>query len=213
MSSHPHRQSSRRKIWSSIFGRSCFGSSSSHISSSVSHDSLPLLSEKISFHPTVRPSSQPKSLPATPPRLTRWPSKPNLKTRRSVITDASYNVASTPPPDERPLNPKTKNRNGNTLGTELTDQFSLMDTANYLGAGSGVVGAGYAAATYHQQRAQNKEARRREEDLELGQRREDVPFGISIENRQLEHHSGQEQVRLGFEESRGEELERRRSLK
>ena len=207
------RQSSKRKIWSSVLARTCFGSSSSHLSSSLSHDSLPLLSEKITFHPTVQPSPKPKSLPATPPRLTRWPSASNLKTRRAVINVSSHNVASTPPQNERSFaasfNPETRSRMGSTPETELTDRLSLMDTANFLGAASGVVGAGYAAATYHGQRAQDKEARRREEDVELGQRRrEEVQFGISIENHQAEQPSRQEQVGVRVEGRRGVELER-----
>ena len=84
-----------------------------------------------------------------------------------------------------------------------------MDAANLLGAASGVVGAGYAAATYHQQRAPGKEAMRREEDVELGQRRrEEVHFGISIENRQPEQPGRQEQVAVQAEEGGGEESER-----
>ncbi|CAF9906295.1 MAG: hypothetical protein HETSPECPRED_006135 [Heterodermia speciosa] len=218
MSSAPHRQSSRRKMWSSILGRTCFGSSSSsHLSSPLSPDSLPLLAEKISFHPTVQPSPKPKPLPASPPRLTRWPSTSNLKTRRSILNVSNHNVAYTPPPDQRPLaasfNPKTKGQIGSTPETELTDQLSLMDSANILGAVGGVVGAGYAGATYHLQRAQGKEARRREEDVELGQRRrEEVQFGISFENRQPEQPSGQEQVAVQVVEGGGgEELERRGS--
>ena len=208
-----HRQSSRRKIFSSILARTCFGSSSSHPSSSLSHDSLPLLSEKIPFHPTVQPSSKPKPLPATPPRLTRWPSTSNLKTRRAVINVSNHNVASTPPQNDRSFaasfNPEMRSRMGSTPETELTDQLSLMDAANLLGVGSGVVGSGNSVATYHEQRAQGKEARRREEDVELGQRRrEEVQFGISIENRQAEQSSGQEQVGVRVEGRSGVELER-----
>ena len=212
MSSAPHRQSSRRKIWSTILVRTCFGSSLSQASSSSSPDSLPLLSEKISFHPTVQPSSKSKPLPATPPRLTRWPSTSNLKTRRSVLNISNHHIASTPPQDERSLaasfNPKTSQA-GSTPETELTDQLSLMDAANLLGAVSGVVGAGYAGATYHQQRIQGKGASRGEEDVELGHRRRvEGQFGISIENRQPEQHSRQEQVAVPAEGGGGEESER-----
>ena len=209
-----HRQSTRRKVWLSILGRTCFGSSSSsHVSSTLSSDSLPLLSEKISFHPIVQPSPKAKPLPPTPPRLTRWPSASNLKTRRSILNVYNHNVASTPPQDERSLaasfDPETRSRIGSKPDTELTDQLSLMDAANLLGAASGVVGAGYAGATYHQQRKQGNEARRREDDVELGQRRrEEVQFGISIETHQPEQHVRQEQVAVPAEEGGGEELDR-----
>ena len=39
-----------------------------------------------------------------------------------------------------------------------------------VGAVAGVVGAGYAGASYHQQRKQAKEDRKKEEDAELGLR-------------------------------------------
>ena len=196
MPSPPYHQSRRRTIWASFLERTCFGSSSSyHLYSTISTDSLPLLSEKVLFYPNIQDPPKEKPLPASPPRLTRWPSASNLKTRRSVLHVSNHNVASVPPPNERPtvsaLDPKTRSRNGSTPETELVDELSLMDTASLLGAVSGVIGAGYAGAAYHQQRKQGKDERRRKEDLELGQRgREDVRFGITIEN-----HGSQQQIR------------------
>lgn len=212
MSPPTRRQSRKRAIWASILERTCFGfSSSSHAYTSISTDSLPLLSEKIDFYPTIQPSTKAKPSPASPPRLTRWPSASNLKTRRSILHVSTHNVASSPPPDERSLaasfDPKTRSRNGTTPETELVDQLSLMDTANLLGAVSGVVGAGYAGAAYHQQRRHGQEERRKEEDVELGQRpREEVRFGITIESRQSEQRGRREPVEHRVEERREEEM-------
>ena len=211
MSPPPHRQSRRRTIWTFVLERACFGScSSSRIYSPTSTDSLPLLSEKISFYPTVQPSPAEKPLPASPPRLTRWPSASNLKTRRSILHVSNHNVASIPPQDERSVaasfDPKTRSRNGSTPETELTDELSLMDSANLLGAVSGVVGAGYAGVAYHQQRRQGKEERRRDEDVELGQRgREEGRFGITVESRVAEQRSSQQPVEIPIEERRVED--------
>ena len=163
MSPLPRRQSrvrSVRIIWASFLEHTCFGSSpSNQVYSSLSTDSLPLLSEKTKLYPTVDPSLEQKPLPS-PPRLTRWPSTSNIKTRRSVLNVSSHNVASEPPQDERSIrasfDPRTRSRSGSTPETELTDGLSLMDTANLLGAVGGVVGAGYAGAAYHQQRRQER---------------------------------------------------------
>lgn len=196
MSPPPHRQSRRRTIWTSILERTCFGfSSSSQAYTSISTDSLPLLSEKITFYPTVQSSPKAKPLPASPPRLTRWPSASNLKTRRSILHVSTHNVASSPPPDERSLaasfDPKTRSRNGTTPETELVDEPSLMDTASPLGAVSGLVGASYAGAAYHQQRRHGKEERRKDEDVEIGQRPA-ITIGITIESRQSEQQGRRE---------------------
>lgn len=50
--------------------------------------------------------------------------------------------------------------------TELTDNLNLVDTASMIGSVGGLVGTGYAAASYYTQRRAEKEARRREQDLE-----------------------------------------------
>ena len=212
MSPPPHRQSRRRTIWTSILERTCFGfTSSSHAYTSISTDSLPLLSEKFTFYPTVQPSPKAKPLPASPPRLTRWPSASNLKTRRSNLHVSTHNVASSPPLDEpllaTSLDPKTRSRNGTTPETELVDELSLVDTANLLGAVSGVVGADYAGAAYHQQRRHGQEERRKDEDVELGQRpRQEVHFGITIESRQSEQQGRREPVEHRVEERREEDF-------
>lgn len=81
-----------------------------------------------------------------------------------------------------------------------------MDSANLLGAVSGVVGAGYAGVAYHQQRRQGKEERRRDEDVELGQRgREEGRFGITVESRVAEQRSSQQPVEIPIEERRVED--------
>ncbi|KAG7002192.1 hypothetical protein G7Y79_00028g062130 [Physcia stellaris] len=208
MSPLPHRRSRRRTIWTSILERTCFGfSSSSDAYTSISTDSLPLLSEKITFYPTVQPSPKAKPLPSSPPRLTRWPSASNLKTRRSILHVSTHNVATGPPPDERSsaasFDPKTRSRNGTTPEIELVDEPSLVDAANLSGAVSGPVEAGYAGAAYHQQRVHGQEERRKDEDVEKGQKPA-ITIGITIESRQSEQQSRQEEHRV--EERRDEEF-------
>ena len=85
--------------------------------------------------------------------------------------------------------------------------MSLMDTANFLGAVGGVVGAGYAGAAYHQQRRQGKDERRRDEDLELGHRGgEQVQFGITVENSEPQQKVRHERVEVHIEERRAEDF-------
>ena len=50
--------------------------------------------------------------------------------------------------------------------TELTDNMNLVDTASMIGSVGSILGTGYAGATYYQQRRADKEAKRREQDLE-----------------------------------------------
>lgn len=73
----------------------------------------------------------------------------------------------------------------------MTDQLSLMDSANMLGAVAGVVGAGYAGAAYHQQRKQEKEESRKEEDVEMGLRRSQ---GTQVEGREITNDQQQRAV-------------------
>lgn len=83
-----------------------------------------------------------------------------------------------------------------------------MDTANFLGAVGGLVGAGYAGAAYHQQRRQGQEERMRDEDLEMGQRGgEEVRFGITVvENREPQQNVRHERVEVHTEERGAEDF-------
>ena len=196
--SRPAYPSRRRTLWTSFRSLTCFGTSSkTQMYTSLSADSLPLLSEKSSFYPTVptskdvsKPSKTSKPLPS-PPRLTRWPSSHNLKGRRSVITISQLHDAELPPADERTAI-STRSRAGTAPETELVDELSLMDTANMLGAEAGLVGAGYAGAAYLQQREQGREERVQVGHVETGLRRDpETQVGITIESRwtneQIQH--------------------------
>ena len=188
MPPQPYRQSRRRIIWAAFLRRTCFGSSfSSSIYTSLSDDSLPLLSEKIPFSPTVEEPPTEKPLPASPPRLTRWPSASNLKARRSVRSISDHNVATIPRQDERTIasfTPKTRSRSISTPETELPDLSSWV-------AAGGVCGASSFGFACHQPREQEKEEIGEEEDAELGPRGvEKVRFGITVE-----YHEPQQKVR------------------
>lgn len=199
MSSQPYRQSRRRTVCYYFLRRTCFGSSSSSVYSSLSSDSLPLLSEKIPFYPTIEQPPDEKPLPASPPRLTRWPSASNLKAHRSVLNISSHNVTTIPQQNERSIasfTPRTRSRSISTPETELPDLSSL-------GAVGGVGGAGYAGAACHQQRKQEKEGIRKEDDIELRSREgEEVRFGITVENHEPRQKVRRERVRDYVQERR-----------
>lgn len=205
-SSYPPTTSRRRTLWTSFRTFTCFGSSKRSPYIHLSSDSLPLLSEKSSFYPSVpqtptRPNSksspQRPSTPPSPPRLTRWPSNPNLKRpsqnlkiRRSILTPSALHSPSSevPPPDVR-TEISTRSRAGSTPETELVDGLSLVDGANILGAAAGVVGAGFAGASFYEQRRRGQmegkhgdvESRGRTEGA-LGTRRDmGTQVGITIE--------------------------------
>ena len=203
MSSQPYRQSRRRIVWASILRRTCFGSSSSNLYSSLSADSLPLLSEKMPFSPTVEQPPNEKPLPASPPRLTRWPSASNLKARRSVLNISDHNVASIPQQDERSIasfTPKTRSRSISTPETELPDQLSLA-------AVGGIVGTSYAGFACHQQSKQEREESKKEEDIELGPRKgEEVRFGITVENHEPQQKVRRDPVGVHLHELREEDF-------
>ena len=143
--SRPHRA---RTLYTSIRSMTCFGSSTKRQKySSLSSDSLPLLTEKLSFYPLVPKaainSSEPsdKTLPPSPPRLTRWPSAKNLRIRRSVVgpSQQAYDDAEVPPADER-TGISTRSRAGTTPETELADEIVVVDKANMLGAKEVAIG-------------------------------------------------------------------------
>ena len=197
MAPSDYRPSRRRTLWTSIRSFSCFSTHKTGYRISLSTDSLTLLAEKVSLQPSV-PAPKPtrtdsdmsKPLPPSPPRLTRWPSAHNLKVRRSVLNVSEVHDADLPPADER-TEISSLNGAGTTPDDELTDQLSLMDTANMLGAVGGVVGAGYAGAAYHQQRKHGKEEGRKEEDIEMGLRRSQVTqAGGSVESRGANDREG-----------------------
>lgn len=63
--------------------------------------------------------------------------------------------------------------------TELTDNLNLVDTASVVGSVGSLVATGYGAASYYSQRRAEKEAKRREQDLEAAIR--GVPAKIKNE--------------------------------
>ena len=137
--SRPHRA---RTLYTSLRSLTCFGTAARRQKySSLSTDSLPLLTEKLSFYPLAPDAAvdsadtSNRTLPPSPQRLTRWPSSKNLSIRESVVgpSQQAYDDAMVPPADERgPIS--TRNRAGTTLETELADELAVMDQANMLGA-------------------------------------------------------------------------------
>ena len=189
--SNPHKPSHRRSVFTRLRSLTCFAPTSytrldSPTSTSFSTDYLPLLLEKdssirpsnhrrtTSSNPTHNPFSDPstprtrsksttKTLPPSPPRLTRWPSSHKLTPYRNTITVPEYQNVGVPPPDER-TDISTRSRAGSTPETGLVDELNWIDP------------------TYHQQRKQEKKEEKRDLCRETGLRRDlGMQAGISIE--------------------------------
>lgn len=108
--------------------------------------------------PQLTPPSPLSPSPPSPP--------PRRLQRRAVLSPTNYHADELPPSRHR--TPKPERANGSTRGFEPVNELSIGDGINLLGAGTGLVGAAYSAATYYKGRNANRTPEAQQADLEMG---------------------------------------------
>ena len=89
--------------------------------------------------------------------------------KRALLTTSKFHADETIPSNSR-ASRTSKDTAATITETELTDNLSAMDALNVAGAAAGFVSTGYAAASFYSQRRAEKEAKKREQDLEAAVR-------------------------------------------
>jgi len=84
--------------------------------------------------------------------------------RRALLTTSNFHADEVPLSDSRVT--RASKDTAAITETELADNLNLVDTASMIGSVGGLVGTEYAAASYYSQKRAEKEAKRREQDLE-----------------------------------------------
>ena len=116
--------------------------------------------------------------------------------RRGLINTTNFHAEEVTVSESRAS--RSPREMGAITETELTDNMNLVDTASMIGSVGSIIGTGYAGTTYYQQKRAEKEARRREQDLEaaierVGERvqgaRTDSSISVVKETEQMVGHT------------------------
>ena len=174
-------------IWQSALSNTCLCCTTAEESYTLleeEEEELPLVTEKTRYRDVTPPPTSRSLLPPTseqpmtstaPPVFLPQPQSPPLIDasvpskrlhRRALLTTSNFHAEEVMTSNTRASRVSKENPAAAITEMELTDNLSAMDALNIAGSSAGFVSTGYAAASYYSQRKAEKEAKRREHDLE-----------------------------------------------
>lgn len=170
-------------LWQSFLSNTCLGCTSTEsytLLEEEEEEEYPAVTEKTRYRDLSPPPSSRAPLPPTssqpmtsisPPAFLPQPqSTPPIDIptkrlhRRALLTTSNFHTDEVTSSDSRVT--RASKYDATITETELTDNLNLVDTASVVGSVGSLVATGYGAASYYAQKRAEKEAKRREQDLE-----------------------------------------------